>query len=436
MAIPQRGWLLRAGGGSLAIRIGSLGLTTASSVLFARALGVDGYGNYAMAISVLTLIGIPVQMGLPTLVLRETSTGSMTGRWGRVRGMWAWATKRIAVSALPSLFIGLAIAAAFCSQEAWLVALIGAPLVPLIALGRARDAALRGLHKIIWGQLSDAIGRPLLTFLLIAALWFFANGLVPVEQAMIVTVAAAAAAFVFGALLLRRHSPEAIWHARPEQDSVAWKNAILPLAALAGVQVASQNLGIVIVGALADPTSVALFKIAQSANSLVIVGLGMVAMIVGPRIASLHARGETAALQHLMATGAVFSLATMAPFVLILALWGNPILTALYGAGYSGAFPLLMVLLAGQCVNAFFGAVVTLLNMTGNERITLREMVAGTIVNLALTLALVPTHGAMGAAIASSIAMTVWNVMLWHRSRRVLGIDSTVFGFVAGRKTR
>ena len=431
-APTSRRAILIAGGGLLVIRGAAIGLTVLASVVLARAMGVEGYGSYALALSLLSLIGIPVQMGIPTLVLRETSGSAAVGDWGRMRAVWAWATRRIVLMAPLALVAGLGGIALVAPGNAVAVALIGAPLVPLIALGLARDAALRGLHRIMLGQVSETILRPAATLVLIALAWGIGGQRVGPGLAMALSVLAAAIAFGFGIWLLARHRPRQLREAAPAPVDPAWARAIWPLAGLVAVQGLGQHLGVVILGSFAAATDVAHFKIAQSANGLAVVGLGLVSLVIAPRIAHMQARGERAALQRLVAIGAALSLAALLPAVAVLVVWGQPLLSFLYGADYLASWPLLMVLLVGQCVNAFFGTTISLLNMTGNERFTLQGIAVGTATNLVVALALVPgggaAGGAMGAAIGASTAMVVWNLMLWRSALRRTGIDTTIFG--------
>jgi O-antigen/teichoic acid export membrane protein len=44
-------------------------------VLLARMLGAEGYGIYAYAFALVTLLAMPAKAGLPQLVVRETARG-------------------------------------------------------------------------------------------------------------------------------------------------------------------------------------------------------------------------------------------------------------------------------------------------------------------------------------------------------------------------
>jgi len=83
--------------GSFALKATNALVGFLTTVLLARMLGAQGYGIYAYALSLITLLALPVAAGLPKLLIRETSQGLAQGRpdlvaslpgshWGR----WAF----------------------------------------------------------------------------------------------------------------------------------------------------------------------------------------------------------------------------------------------------------------------------------------------------------------------------------------------------------
>lgn len=414
---------------SVVVRFVGLGLLLLNSIVLARAMGLEGYGIFALVLSFLALAGIPAQMGIPTLVLRETSRGAATEDWSRVKSVWAWAARRIFVSAPVAVLTGLLPVAVFAPAGTFWAYVIGAPMVLLVALGFVRDAALRGLQHPVGAQVSDTVIRPLLVLLLIGGYWFIGAGQVGAELAMTLTVVAAAAVFGIGSWMLTKLRPRSMASAVTGSPDPSWADSVWPLAGLAAAQVIGQQVGLVTLGLLATPADVAHFKIAQSANSLATVGLVIVSFVLAPRIAHMHVRGELADLQRLVAQAAAVSVATLLPTLLLLYLVGERLIALLYGEVFLPAFPMLLVLLAGQCANAFFGSVISLLNMTGHERKTLVGISVGTLTNIVLAAILIPLQGAIGAAIAASVAMLIWNILLWRSALKATSIDSTVFGF-------
>ena len=77
--------LLRDGVGTFVLKGVNAGFTFLSTVLLARLLGAEGYGLYAYALALVTLVGTPVHTGLPILVVRQTASGMASGQYNLVR---------------------------------------------------------------------------------------------------------------------------------------------------------------------------------------------------------------------------------------------------------------------------------------------------------------------------------------------------------------
>ena len=97
----------------------------------------------------------------------------------------------------------------------------------------------------------------------------------------------------------------------------------------------------------------------------------------------------------------------------------------MYGVAFETAYVPLLILCIGQLVNASMGSVASLLNMTGHERETTKSVLVGAVVNVVLNLSLVPVWGMTGAAIATASTLIVWNLIMWHKARVLIGIESS-----------
>ncbi|HEX7262383.1 MAG TPA: polysaccharide biosynthesis C-terminal domain-containing protein, partial [Luteolibacter sp.] len=82
----------------------------------------------------------------------------------------------------------------------------------------------------------------------------------------------------------------------------------------------------------------------------------------------------------------------------------------IFGASFVDAYPLLIMLLAGKSLYALTGLGTILLTMTGHQKEATWLMGGGLAVQLPLELYLIGEHGAMGAAIASAIAVAGINL--------------------------
>jgi len=123
------------------------------------------------------------------------------------------------------------------------------------------------------------------------------------------------------------------------------------------------------------------------------------------------------------------------PSGFILFLFGRAILYSAFGPAFSASFLPMIILSAGQIINSFFGAIGILLHMSGLERKVARGMIIAAIMNLLLNFALVPLFGMNGAAFATLVTFSVWNIILWRSAWVHLRIDSRALPFPRLRKT-
>ncbi len=422
-----RGQLVRGGAGSLTLKVASAGLGLLLAIVLARTLGPEGYGVYAFALSLVTLLAIPAQMGLPILLVREIARYQQRREWGLLRGILTRANQgALAIS----ITLGLAAAGMAwgpwsdldplqLETFAWALALL-----PLIALGNLRGAALRGLRRIVPGLLPELALRP---GLLLAAVGVAAIiGILTPPVAMALHVAAAAVAFIIGALLLLRSLPAQARRSRPEFDTRRWAYSLLPLSLLAGMQVINSQTGVVLLGLLRTPEDVGLYRVAVQGATLVTFMLTAINLVIAPHIAHLHASGDRRRLQKMITRSARLALLAALPTAAVFVFFGDKVLGAVLGAAYVPAYVPLAILCVGQLFSAAMGPVVLILNMTGHERDSAKVVAATATVNVGLCASLIPGFAGLGAAIASAAALIVKSSLLAVLAYRRTGLIGPV----------
>lgn len=140
------------------------------------------------------------------------------------------------------------------------------------------------------------------------------------------------------------------------------------------------------------------YSVASQFGLLLMLLPGVIATLLFPRVtAEQDARGETTCLVTRYTTLIMFLCCLAAvPFSLLLPL--------LYGAAFSDATPLLLILLPGVYLMGLESVLVQHFNALGLPRAIPIYWVATLVLNLILVFALVPRFGAQGAAIASTIS--------------------------------
>jgi O-antigen/teichoic acid export membrane protein len=285
------------------------------------------------------------------------------------------------------------------------------------------------LNRVIQGQLPEQALRPAFYILLVFTVAFFlpSINLIP-SMAMLLQVLAAALAFVIGAWLLWRATPSEVRKTKPVYNSRHWLSSTLPLVFISGMGLINSYASILVLGLFVTSSEVGIYRVADQMAFLAAVSLQAINIVVAPQFARLYANVDKTRMQQLATASARVVLALTLPVVITFLLFGKLLLQLVFGAEFVPAYEPLSILVLGQFFNAATGSVGVLLIMTGHEQDTARGVAVAAVGNIVLNLILVPLWGAKGAALASTVTLITWNVLLWLAVRKRLGINSMAFG--------
>lgn len=426
--MTARSALIRANILGLAVKGGSLTAGLAVSIVLARLLGPSGYGVYAAAFALVSLAGVPMQLGLPTLVLRNLTLYVHDQSWGLARGILSWAYR---VILLLSVVVALAaVAAALLSDRlglSWTPTMTWAAfLVPLVACNRVRESALLGLKQMAWAQVPDQLVTPLAYLACLGALAVMVPGSLQPQNAMAAYVFCAFAAFAFGSFLLARFAPAQLRRATPEFHTSIWLRSVLPLSLVSGFGIVNGQIDLLILSWLSDAANAGIYRVAFTVAAMTSIVGATIGNLMSSHYAEAHARADRARLQRLVRYSAWAAFVPAVCVLLIFGLFGTRLLAIAFGPGFVSAHTAVILLSAGQVVNCAAGVVQTLLNMTGHARDTLKGVIAGAATNVALNILSVPHFGAVGAAAATSAGIVIENIVCCVFAWRRLQINTAI----------
>lgn len=420
--------------GVLLLNLSSKLLTLVLSILLARWLGAERYGIYVSAVAVFALLSVPTTLGLPTLVIRLFASYRVKQQWSSMRGLLGRTltvilTMSTAIGLIAAAAIGLLRAGLGPQQTAtlwWAMLLL--PLSALVAFG---SATLRGLHRVVTGQFPDSIVRPAAFLGLLIGWSALAGGDRPLtaDQVMGLRVAATAAVVAVFGWLLHKHLPSEIRVASPRYHTGYWARAAAPLLLVGGLGIINTQIDVFLLAVFVGPEAAGVYQAASRGAFLVAFALTVIGMAVEPTLSRLYASGDRARLQRIATVGARLALAMAIPVTLVLGLFGEPILSLVFGPEFGRGAVAMTILCVGQVVWAASGTAIQLLNMTGHEKDAAVAMGVGSVTNILLNLSMIPLWGIEGAAVATGLSTVTWVSMLVVRVHRRIGIDPTAAGF-------
>jgi len=143
---------------------------------------------------------------------------------------------------------------------------------------------------------------------------------------------------------------------------------------------------------------------------LLVAPLYVVNALLPPIVAELHHTSEMRRMEHVLQTVAGLASLPCVVIFVVLVVAGKMLLALLFGSFYLDAYPLLIVLCAGQLANIATGSWQIVLPMTGHKRQSLLLSVLNLVLQLVTGCVGGYYFGVMGVAAASCLTIVVVNI--------------------------
>ncbi|MGW5681129.1 lipopolysaccharide biosynthesis protein [Nonomuraea sp. NPDC003754] len=292
--------------------------------------------------------------------------------------------------------------------------------LPCIVVADVLLAATRGFGAMRPTVLLDGIVLPVAQLALVAAVAYAVPaGLLPGVPVPGVLAGAWGVPYlmvvVLAAVSLRARLPRTPYLPGTARD--LWRHTA-PRSAAGAIQAVFQRLDIVVVALLAGPAQVACYTAAtrfRVVGQLANQGLAQAAQ---PRLVRALAEDDLARAREL------YQVTTMWLVLLTWPVWLGyavlaPWLLRVFGTGYGHAVPIALVLAGTMMVATACGMVDVVLTSAGHTTTSLANLLAAVGFTVLLDLALIPAHGALGAALGWSGGVLLKNLLpLWQIHQR------------------
>lgn len=419
--------IARGAGLAFVLQVAGAALAYLMQLLFARWMGAEAFGTYTFTVGWSAILGVLAGLGLSTLVVRFIPAYSSKGEWARLRGLLRMTIFTTAVAGVAIAALGTAVL--LVAGEPGLSVnrnvLLGMWMVPLFALMTLQQEVARAFRRIGLAYAPSLVARPVLA-ISGGAICLSATGTVGAPGALLLTTMAMALTVAAQGLGLWRSLHTQVRAAAPEYESGYWLRTALPLLFIASFIVVLMQTDVVMVGALAGDKAAGLYGAAAKTASLV--GLVLIAAnaIAAPVFSGLFAEERHAEIQRLASNLAHFIFWPSLLISIFLALLAKPVLS-LFGPEFAAAHWQLTILLVGQVISAGAGSVGWLMLVTGHQNQAAKVYGWVAAVHLVLLGGLVPLLGSLGAAVATTVSYSLWNVWLSRLVVRNLDVHPSIF---------
>lgn len=386
------------------------GLTFVAFIYLARVLGVDTFGALEFGIALLAYATLVADAGLELWAMRSTARGEdLTRLAGRVVGL------RTALA-----FAGYGALAA-----STLIPTLSGELRPLLLiLGLTLFANALNLKWVFMGlQQMRTVAGALVAGQIVFALLVFALVREPahllwVAWARVASDAVMAAAFL--GLFRRRHGPlrmAGTWGA-----SRTMLRGALPFGVASTLAIMSFNFDLVFLGFFLGTASAGLYAAAYKPVTAILAG--PISYFVGlfPTLSKAYAEDQEVYRSTIERSFRLLSMVA-APVAVGGFFLAEDAIGLLFGPRYEGAVAPLQILVWAAAFTIMRGTFRQGLIAAGRHRLDLRCAVTSVSTNVVANVALIPTLGLVGAALATALSEFIWLAMAaWHLIRHVVPV--------------
>ncbi len=385
-----------------------------------RVLGKAAYGDFALANTVVSLLGMAANMGLPVSTVQFVASASGTRNWGRVRWVLRAALRLVVLSSVVWAAIVL-VAAPWGARTIFDKPRLALPLMglavalPLLGIHAVAASGLQGLRDIRAKVILERIAHPVIfSVLLVAGFAFRSLGFV-----LAAFVLASVAVAALGATWLARRVRELPGPPPPDAadgagapppgrvgELLRFSTPVLFLNLLNYLILWSDVL---VMGMFRSSAEVGVYQVASRLGVAVNMPTEALNTSLAPSYADAHGRGDRAGMTRTFHTSTrwIFALSAL---VFLGIVFGGPAILRVFGSDFVAGYLAVGLLAAGQLFSAACGTNGMLLTMTGRPHVNLINALLLGGLNLGLNFLLVPRYGATGAAFSAALSWALVNV--------------------------
>lgn len=402
-----------------ALRVGGSGLSFLFALVITRQLGAQSAGLYFLAFSLMMILSVVTRLGFDGTIMRFIAHHAALQEWGKVKGAFL---AILSIVGGVSVVIGIMVV---LSADFLAVGVFGKPdlAAPMLWLGLAMvplnqirliSSALKGLDKLPTGEAVGSLLQPLFGVALLyplVMLWGVKGGAI----AFLVSSSIAA---LLGWLFWRRHKATSAAQsetielrklfrsARPLWISSTANQAIIPWAPVA------------LLGFWSSTADVGIFGAATRLANLIAVFLIGVNAVLAPQFSRMQAMERPQDIGPLARQFAMIVTLISIPFFCILVFSASWVM-GLFGPEFQDGGAVLAILAIGQLTSALCGSARMVLIMTGHETGLRDASMISLLTLLLFAVLLIPTYGALGAAITSALGLFTSNalsvIIIWRK---------------------
>tara|TARA_B100000795_G_scaffold195831_1_gene149963 strand:- start:1168 stop:2499 length:1332 start_codon:yes stop_codon:yes gene_type:complete len=425
--------IFKKGGWSFLMRIGGQVMGFLLTLIIAHYFGAKGLGDYVLSLVVLRVFTLFSKLGMDTFSIRFIASFAKKEKWKSIQLL---RNKIARLLSFTSLIFSL-LMYCFSQDIANLIntnvqhVRLNAFFVLPMAFFMLHYQSLRGLKKIIefsfFYRMSQATFSIISIFIITQ---FILDGNVPIYAYLSSLAIVSLLAFISFSYnynqLKKINDNEQI---EDLQYSDILKVSI-PLMFAQSVQFIMAWTDKLMIGNMRSPEEVGIYFTAFKLSMFASIVLMSVNSIVAPMFAEVYGKKDLDGLKKIAHQSSKIIFLTTLPLVLCFLMFPD-FLLGLFGPEFAEKGVIAFMLLSfGKLISSLSGSVGNILQMTGKQVVFMNILFCGAIVNVVLNLFLIPKFGINGAALASMISLSLWNLIMVYFVKREFGFYTFYIPFI------
>ncbi len=398
---------------SAVMRVASAVLTFLNGVVLARVLGPEFYGQYVLIFSWISLGYFLSTAGLPVLVLREVSLNTVEGNHSLSKGVLIFSIAVFLgllgicglVYGLTQLVVGYEPVEGGMGWVAWAIVL-------LWGLSILFENATRGLGRTTIGQVAELLLRPGLGLLFLVILTLIHTvGDLTYEDAILALFAATLATAGFSGLTFWCFTRQR-WSGPAQFSWLPWIHGGALNSATSILITTSFPISFLLIGHIAGAEELGIYRVAYQLS--VAAGMGLLAAkaVIAPQVAKADKNGGRRATTGVYLNAIRLCMGFSIPVVLALMVFPDLIVETIFGETFLGGKQAVRILALSVLINSAFGPIDILLQVGRKDSALIVAALIRTVCFLSLVALLTPAIGITGGAIAHTLSVSLWCVIL------------------------
>jgi len=442
---PDISELLRGASTTLILRVLGVACSYAFSLAVARMYGASVLGLFSLAVTVGSVFSLLGLFGTNTAIIRFVAAGGIReNRADILRLQRRTAVLVAAVSAVAGgilFFMSPYLAAGVFGKPRLRIAFqVTACAVPFASVMALNAGSLQGLKRIRDALIFRTVFPPAVSGVCLALLTCAVarDYMVPVYANALSLGAGAVVSWVMwqrGAARAasRPASQETLRPAAGASRVGDLVRAAIPMFLTSGMFFVMDWTDILMLGAYVGERDIGVYRVASKLALLTSFNLVAVNSIATPKFAELFWAGEKDRLRSLAQFSAKMLFFSSVPVCAGLIVFAGPAM-GVFGSEFVRGVQLLIILAAGQLVNAMAGSTGPLLNMTGHQKVFRNIICSAALLNIVLNFILIRRYGVLGAASATAASVILLNIASSVVIRRIFGFWLVFIPFLSSRR--